>query len=160
MVRKPSAGLLAFRRNGDRVEFLLVHPGGPYWEHRDDASWSIPKGEYEPDEEPLDAARREFVEETGFEPTGPFTPLTTLTQPNGKRVSAWAIEGDFDAEAVRSNTFTMEWPPRSGVQTEFPEVDRGAWFDAEEARRKLFPGQVGFIDELLGQLALLPRRDS
>ena len=151
-MRKPSAGLLACRRKAGRLEFLLVHPGGPYWERRDEGSWSIPKGEYEPDEAPLDAARREFLEETGFEPLGPFTPLTTLTQPNGKRVSAWAIEGDFDAEAIRSNAFTMEWPPRSGQQAEFPEVDRGAWFDAEEAKHKLFPAQVGFVDELLGLL--------
>ena len=151
-MRKPSAGLLAYRRKAGRLEFLLVHPGGPFWEHRDDASWSIPKGEYEPDEQPLDAARREFQEETGFLPSGPFTPLTTLTQPTGKRVSAWAIEGDFDAECVRSNTFTMEWPPRSGTQAEFPEVDRGGWFTAEEAKRKLLPGQVGFVDELVGLL--------
>ena len=151
-MRKPSAGLLTYRRRDGELEFLLVHPGGPYWEHRDDASWSIPKGEYEPAEQPLDAARREFLEETGFEAQGSFTPLTPIKQPNGKVVSAWAVEGDFDAEAVRSNTFTMEWPPRSGTQMEFPEVDRGAWFGVNEARRKIFPAQVAFVDELLGLL--------
>jgi predicted NUDIX family NTP pyrophosphohydrolase len=151
-MRKPSAGLLAFRRTAGEPEFLLVHPGGPFWANRDDASWSIPKGEYEPDEEPLDAACREFQEETGFEAAGPFIPLTTLTQPNGKRVSAWAIEADFDASAMTSNSFTMEWPPRSGTQAEFPEVDRAAWFATAEAKRKLLPGQVGFIDELVGLL--------
>ena len=151
-MRKPSAGLLTYRRRRGELEFLLVHPGGPYWEHRDDASWSIPKGEYEPAEQPLDAACREFLEETGFEAQGSFTPLTPIKQPNGKVVSAWAVEGDFDAEAVRSNTFTMEWPPRSGTQMEFPEVDRGAWFGVNEARRKIFPAQVAFVDELLGLL--------
>ena len=151
-MRKPSAGILAFRRRGAKMEFLLVHPGGPFWEHRDDGAWSIPKGEYDADEEPLAAAQREFLEETGFVALEPFTPLTALTQPNGKRVSAWAIEADFDATAMSSNTFTMEWPPRSGVQAEFPEVDRAEWFGTAESKRKLLPGQVGFIDEIVSLL--------
>ena len=145
---KLSAGILAFRRGEGSLEFLLVHPGGPLWGHKDDGIWSIPKGEYAHGEEPLAAARREFLEETGFEAKGPFIALSTLRQPSGKRVSAWAIEADFDADAIRSNTFVMEWPPHSGRHAEFPEVDRGGWFNVADTKRKLLPGQHGFADEI------------
>ena len=143
-----SAGIVTFRWGARGLEVLLVHPGGPFWARKDDGAWSIPKGEYQADEDALEAARREFLEETGFVARGPFIRLATLRQPSGKLVSAWAFEGDFDAAAIRSNTFAMEWPPKSGRQAEFPEVDRAGWFSAEEARRKLVRGQVGFIDEL------------
>jgi predicted NUDIX family NTP pyrophosphohydrolase len=145
---KRSAGILAFRRRGDSIEFLLVHPGGPFWRAKDEGAWSIPKGEYEVGEPPLAAALREFTEETGFIASDPLLPLTPLRQPSGKRVAAWAFEGDFDPAEMRSNTFELEWPPRSGKIAEFPEVDRAGWFDAADAKRKLLKGQVGFVDEL------------
>jgi predicted NUDIX family NTP pyrophosphohydrolase len=147
---KLSAGLLLYRMAQGTVEVLLVHPGGPYWAKRDDGSWSLPKGEYEVDEDPLEVAIREFREELGVDPPGARSPafLGELRQRSGKRVSAWALQGDIDVGAVRSNTFTMEWPPRSGAAREFPEVDMAGWFDLEAARRKLTPGQVGFIDRL------------
>jgi predicted NUDIX family NTP pyrophosphohydrolase len=147
---KLSAGLLVYRRRGGRVEVLLVHPGGPYWAGRDDGAWSLPKGEYGPGEDPLQVAAREFREELGSDPPGDRPPLFLgeVRQPGGKRVSAWAVEGDLDVGTVRSNTFTMEWPPRSGAVREFPEVDRAGWFDLQAARRKLVAGQVGFVDRL------------
>ena len=128
------------------------YPGGPFWAKKDLASWSIPKGEYTEGDNPLAAAKREFQEETGFSADGTFMPLGELKQPGGKIVSAWAIEGDCDPAHLRSNTFQLEWPPRSGRTIEVPEVDRGAWFSIEEARTKLFAGQLGFIDALLAQL--------
>jgi predicted NUDIX family NTP pyrophosphohydrolase len=146
---KRSAGLMLCRRGNAGVEVFLVHPGGPFWAKKDLASWSTPKGEYAEDEDPLAAARREFHEETGFVADGNFTPLGELKQPGGKIVSAWAIEGDCDPAQLRSNTFQLEWPPRSGKQIEVPEVDRGEWFSIEEARTRLLPGQRGFIDALL-----------
>lgn len=145
---KTSAGILMFRRRGDGIEVLLVHPGGPFWAKKDEGAWSIPKGEYEDGEDAFSAATREFEEETGVAVDGEFTELTQLKQPSGKRVSAWALEGECDATSMRSNTFTMEWPPKSGRQAEFPEVDRAAWFGLATARRKLHRGQVPFIDEL------------
>jgi predicted NUDIX family NTP pyrophosphohydrolase len=147
---KLSAGLLLYRWVQGALEVLLVHPGGPYWARRDDGAWSLPKGEYEPDENPLEVAVREFREELGFDPPGDRSPafLGELRQSSGKRVRAWALEGDLDVETVRSNTFSMEWPPGSGGTREFPEVDRAEWFGLEAARRKLVPGQVGFIDRL------------
>lgn len=146
---KLSAGLLLYRSVGGKTEVLLVHPGGPFWARRDDGAWSVPKGEYGPNEDPLGAAIREFKEELGLDPPGdPPVFLGELRQPGGKRVSAWALEGDLDVEAVHSNTFTMEWPSGSGVPREFPEVDRAGWFGLEAARRKLLPGQVGFVDRL------------
>lgn len=141
-----------YRRSGDSFELFLVHPGGPFWAKKDLGSWSIPKGEYESDEDPLTAARREFNEETGFDTDGEFIPLGQVKQKSGKVISAWAVEGSVDASAIRSNTFSMEWPPRSGRQAEFPEVDRGGWFSAAEARLKLNPGQVPFIEALLGSI--------
>ena len=145
---KRSAGLLLYRLVDGEPEVLLVHPGGPYWAKKDDGSWSVPKGEYEPDEDPLEVAIREFREELGVDPPEAQEPtfLGEVRQPGGKIVSAWALPGDLDVTVVRSNTFTMEWPPRSGGTAEFPEVDRADWFDLETARRKLLPGQLGLLD--------------
>lgn len=142
---KTSAGLLLYRRAPTGPEVLLVHPGGPFWEGKDLGAWSIPKGEIGPDEDPLPAARREFREETGFEPSGPALPLGQLRQPGGKLVHAWALEGDADPSELSSNTFSMEWPRGSGRLQAFPEVDRAEWFDLAEARRRILPGQAGFL---------------
>ena len=148
---KRSAGLLIYRRKTE-LEVFLVHPGGPFWTKKDLGAWSIPKGEYEADEEPLAAARREFEEETGFPAIGNFVELGELKQPGGKIVSAWAFEGDCDANDLRSNTFEMEWPPRSGRKMEFPEVDRGSWYSMEEAKQRLLPGQCEFLSRLLDKV--------
>jgi predicted NUDIX family NTP pyrophosphohydrolase len=145
---KTSAGLLMFRRKAQRLEVLLIHPGGPFWSRKDDGAWSIPKGEIGDDEEPLDAARREVREETGASPGGTFLPLTSIRQAGGKTVHAWAIESDFDPANLISNTFSMEWPPRSGRQQTFPEADRAAWFPLDVARRKILKGQIPLLDEL------------
>jgi predicted NUDIX family NTP pyrophosphohydrolase len=149
-VPKLSAGLLVYRSIDGDQEVLLVHPGGPFWAKKDDGAWSVPKGEYEPGEDPLAVALREFREELGMDPpdTGAPVPLGEIRQPGGKRVTAWALEGDVDVSDVRSNTFEMEWPPGSGRTGEFPEVDRAAWFGLEDARRKLLRGQVDFLDRL------------
>jgi len=152
-VSKASAGLLLFRRRGGAVEVFLVHPGGPFWKKKDAGAWTIPKGEIDEGESPLDAARREFEEETGFAPDGPFLPLDPVRQASGKIVHAWAVEGDLDPEAIRSNTFKLEWPPGSGQVRRVPEVDRGAWFPPDEARRRINPGQAPLIAELLSMLA-------
>lgn len=143
---KQSAGILMYRNHGGRREVFLVHPGGPFWSKRDLTAWSIPKGEFAQDEDPLTAAKREFTEETGYAVEGDFIDLGNIRQPSGKRVRAWAIRGDCDAAAIKSNTFTMEWPPRSGQIREFPEVDRAAWFDLTTAREKLHKGQVPLLD--------------
>ncbi len=149
-----SAGILLFRRTGAVTELLLVHPGGPYWARRDEGAWSIPKGEHADGEDGLACAHREFEEETGTAPPpGELVALGEVRQRSGKRVSAWAAEGDLDPAAVRSNTFTVEWPPRSGRTEAFPEVDRAGWFGAEEARRRLVPAQAAFVDRLLEHLA-------
>ena len=137
-----------FRRAAGGAEVLLAHPGGPFWSRRDAAAWTLPKGEIAPGEDPLDAARREFLEETGFASTPPFLSLGELRQKSGKRISAWAFEGDADPARLLSNLFELEWPPRSGRMQSFPEVDRIAWFDLQEARRKLIAGQAPFIDAL------------
>jgi predicted NUDIX family NTP pyrophosphohydrolase len=153
-VPKLSAGLLVSRRTAAGLEVLLVHPGGPFWAKKDDGAWSLPKGEYEPSEDPLEVARREFEEEIGqAPPNGEAAWLGELRQPSGKVVSAWTMEGDLDVSDVRSNTFEMEWPPRSGRTREFPEVDRAGWFELEEARRKILRGQRGFIDRFEELLA-------
>jgi len=162
MAPRRSAGILLFRRTdpaaGDGVEVLLVHPGGPFWARKDEGAWSIPKGEYgvagdDPDEEPLAAALREFEEETGRAvPAGEPIDLGTLKQPGGKTVTAWAVEGTLDADRIESNTFELEWPPRSGKLAEFPEVDRAAWLAVPQARVKILRGQVGFLDRLLAAL--------
>ena len=150
MARK-SAGLLLYRRRADRLEVFLVHPGGPFWARKDEGAWSIPKGEYEDGEEPLAAAKREVSEETGLNVAGDFVALGEVKQAGGKRVTAWAIETDFDPASLRSNTFSVEWPPRSGKVREFPEVDRADWFPIAAARRKLLAAQVAFIDRLLAE---------
>ena len=143
-----------YRRNGDSIEVFLIHPGGPFWAKKDLGAWSIPKGQYEDDEAPLDAARREFREETGFDADGEFILLAPVKQKSGKVVSAWAVEGSIDAAAIKSNMFSMEWPPKSGRQAEFPEADRAGWFSPAEARRKLNSAQVAFVDFLCAHLGL------
>ena len=145
---KRSAGILMFRRNGGGIEVLLAHPGGPFWRARDDGVWTIPKGGIDAGEEPLDAALREFNEETGFSAPPPYLPLAPLRQPSGKVVHAWACEGDADPQGLASLHFAMEWPPRSGRMQSFPEIDRAAWFAPEAARAKILPGQRPFIDQL------------
>ncbi|HVE51818.1 MAG TPA: NUDIX domain-containing protein [Ramlibacter sp.] len=148
-----SAGLLMYRRRAGAVEVLLAHPGGPFWSRRDEAAWTLPKGEIVPGEDALAAARREFLEETGFESAPPFELLGELRQKSGKRITAWAFEGDADPARLVSNAFEMEWPPRSGRMQSFPEVDRVRWYGLEEARRKLIAGQAPFIDALERWLA-------
>jgi predicted NUDIX family NTP pyrophosphohydrolase len=127
---------------------LLAHPGGPFWRNRDLGAWTIPKGEIDAGEDPLEAAKREFAEETGLGAHGQCVPLTPLRQPGGKTVLAWAVEGDGDAGSIASNVFTMEWPPKSGTLQEFPEIDQAAWFAIPEAREKILRGQAPFLDEL------------
>lgn len=149
-----SAGLLLYRRNQAGVELFLVHPGGPYWQKREDGAWSIPKGEHDEHEDPLAAARREFREETGHEvPDVAWTGLGVVRQRGGKVVAAWAGSSDIDIGPIRSSTFELEWPPRSGRRVEFPEVDRGEWFDLATARRRINPAQGEFIDRLAALLS-------
>ncbi len=145
---KISAGLLLYRRRGGALEVFLVHPGGPFWAKKDIGAWSVPKGEVEPGQDELSEARRELQEETGHRVDGPFRPLKPVKQAGGKAVHAWAVEADCDAERIVSNSFTMEWPPRSGRMQSFPEVDRAAWLDLPTARRKINPAQVALLDEL------------
>src|SRR5947209_11120694 len=141
-----------YRRREGHLEVLLVHPGGPFWKNKDVGAWSIPKGEYVDGEEPLDAAKREFEEETGIAPAGEFLPLQQIKQPSGKVVIVWAFEGDCSPAEIRSNTFSMEWPTKSGRQQEFPEVDRADWFTLQEAREYILKGQAGFLDRLATQV--------
>ena len=144
-----SAGILLHRRRGDQREVLLVHPGGPFWARRDLGAWSIPKGEYEPGEDPLEAARREFEEELGVAPPdGPVKDLGEIRQRSGKVVRAWSLAGDLDASSVTSNTFSLEWPPRSGRTIEVPEVDRAEWFTLKRAREKINPAQAELLERL------------
>jgi predicted NUDIX family NTP pyrophosphohydrolase len=138
-----------YRRRDSQLQVLLVHPGGPFWRNKDAGAWSIPKGEYDPGDDPLEAARREFEEETGLVAEGEFLPLGQMVQPSRKEVTAWAVEGDCSPSEIRSNTFMLEWPPKSGRQQEFPEVDRADWFTLDEARKRIPKGQVGFIDRLI-----------
>jgi len=147
-VGKKSAGILLYRERKGTAQVFLVHPGGPFWRNKDEGAWSIPKGEFNPDEDPLTAARREFGEETGRFVDGDFEMLTPVTQPGGKEVHVWAVAGDIDPDNLVSNTFSMEWPPRSGKKQEFPEVDRGAWFSFPEAEEKILKGQLGLLKEL------------
>ncbi|HEX7233282.1 MAG TPA: NUDIX domain-containing protein [Candidatus Binatia bacterium] len=147
MPNKTSAGLLLYRRCGE-LEVFLVHPGGPFWAKKDAGSWTIPKGEIDEAEEPLEAAKREFREETGFEINGHFQQLNSIKQAGGKVVQAWAIEADCDPARLQSNRFSMEWPPKSGKTRDFPEVDRAGWFTVAEARTKIIAGQIAFIDQL------------
>jgi predicted NUDIX family NTP pyrophosphohydrolase len=153
-VPRRSAGILLYKRSGDAVDVLLVHPGGPLWARRDSGAWSIPKGEYGDDEDPQACALREFEEETGTAlPPGHLIELGEVKQKGGKVVTAWAAEGDIDADAVQSNTFTMEWPPRSGRTAEFPEIDRAGWFGFDLAREKLIPAQAELVERLAERLA-------
>jgi predicted NUDIX family NTP pyrophosphohydrolase len=145
---KKSAGILLYRAIDGQLEVFLVHPGGPFFKNKDEGSWSIPKGEFADDENPLDAAKREFLEETGQSINGNSIELTPIQQKGGKTVRAWAIEGDIDHETIMSNTFEIEWPPRSGKKQTLPEIDRAAWFDMETAKLKINPAQVGLINEL------------
>jgi predicted NUDIX family NTP pyrophosphohydrolase len=148
-MHKFSAGVLLYRRDNDGLGVFLVHPGGPYWQKKDLGAWSIPKGEYKAGEDPLSAAKREFQEETGFAPpTGEWISLSEVKLSSGKVVTAWAVEGDCDADAMRSNMFSMEWPPKSGKMQEFPEVDRAAWFTLPEAQEKIHPAQQEFLVRL------------
>ncbi len=143
-----SAGLLMYRIKDGTVQVLLAHPGGPFFVKKDEGSWSIPSGEPDADEDLLIAAQREFTEETGLHPPGPFRPLKPIKQKGGKVVHAWAFRGDCDPVDIKSNTFTMEWPPKSGRQAEFPEIDRAEFFDLPTARKKIKAGQEGFLEEL------------
>ena len=143
-----SAGLLMFRSRDGTIQVLLAHPGGPYFRNKDDGAWSIPKGEPDGGEDLLVTAQREFEEETGVKSHGPFTPLEPIQQKGGKIVYAWAFEGDCAPATIRSNTFTMEWPPKSGQQKTFPEIDRAEFFDLPAARKKIKAGQEALIDEL------------
>lgn len=145
---KISAGLIMHRQGLAGLEVLLVHPGGPFWRNKDDGAWSIPKGEVGPGEDLLDTARREFREELGLAADGPFLPLAPVKQKGAKIVHAWAFPGNCDPSQIRSNTFTVEWPPRSGKLQQFPEVDQAAFFDLATARRKINPAQIAFLDEL------------
>jgi len=146
---KQSAGILLYRKTNATLQVFLVHPGGPFFKNKDAGSWSIPKGEFLEDEEPLAAARREFAEETGQSIDGEFVALGTITQKNGKIVHAWAVEGNIDHETIISNTFEMEWPPRSGKKLTIPEIDRAEWFDADEAIVKINSAQAALIGDLL-----------
>lgn len=143
-----ASGVLLFRKLGNEREYFLVHPGGPFWKNKDVGAWSIPKGEFDDDEEPLAAARREFEEETGIVIEGKFIELKPVKQKSGKLVYAWGCEGDIDHSIIRSNTITIEWPPRTGKMIEIPEVDKGGWFDYETAKTKMIPGQVPILEEL------------
>jgi predicted NUDIX family NTP pyrophosphohydrolase len=152
-----SAGLLMYRLSGNVLEVLLAHPGGPFFTHKDEGAWSIPKGEPDVGEDLLATAQREFEEETGITPAGPFTPLSPIRQKGGKIVHAWAFEGNCDPKCLRSNTFAIEWPPKSGRQMEFPEIDRAEFFDFAAAKKKIKAGQERFLDELA---SILGRGDS
>jgi predicted NUDIX family NTP pyrophosphohydrolase len=145
---KRSAGLLMYRHKHEELEVFLVHPGGPFWAKKDLGAWSIPKGEYAPEEDPLTVAKREFQEETGVVVEGDFLALGEQKQSGGKIVSAWAVQGDCDLSGLKSNTFLLEWPPRSKRMVEFPEVDRWEWFSLEAARERILAGQSGFLDRL------------
>jgi predicted NUDIX family NTP pyrophosphohydrolase len=146
---KKSAGILFYRYTNKALQFFLVHPGGPYWQNKDEGKWSIPKGEFSDDEDPLDAAIREVKEETGVICKGNFIELSAIKQKGGKFVYAWALEQDIDAEKISSNNFEMEWPPRSGVYKQFPEVDKAGWFDEKEAKARINIAQRELIDELI-----------
>ena len=145
---KRSAGILPFRRNARHIEVLLAHPGGPFWRNRDDGAWSIVKGEYLDGESPEDAAHREFTEETGWTAESELLPLGEIRQAGGKHVIAFAMQADFDPDALRCNLFEIEWPPRSGAMRSFPEIDRVGWFDPVTARQKILPGQLPFLARL------------
>jgi predicted NUDIX family NTP pyrophosphohydrolase len=149
---KQAAGILVYRIKDKEQEVFLCHPGGPIHKNKDLGAWQIPKGEFENEEKPFDAAKREFAEETGQEISGEFIELKPVKYKSGKIIYAWAVKGDVDEKKIKSNLFSMEWPPRSGKQQEFPEVDRGEWFTIEEAKKKILPALIPFIDELVEKL--------
>jgi predicted NUDIX family NTP pyrophosphohydrolase len=149
---KTSAGILLYRKKNNFIEVFLVHPGGPFWKNKDKGAWSIPKGEFTKDEDPLTVAKREFNEETGQAVAGDFVELTPIKQKGGKMVYAWAVEGDADAEQIVSNTFKQEWPYKSGKWITIPEVDKAGWFGVEEAKEKMNPAQLDLIEELVTRL--------
>ena len=152
MAGKQSAGILLYRKRATGTEVLLVHPGGPFWTKKDEGAWSIPKGEFAADESPASAARREFVEETGIDPGADLVPLAAVAQSRAKLVHAFAVEGDLDPATIRSNTFELEWPPRSRRMQSFPEIDRAQWFTLDEARVKIVAGQRPILDALAAKL--------
>jgi len=152
MAKKTTAGLLLYRCR-DELEVFLVHPGGPFWAKKDAGAWSLPKGEINEGEDSLETAKREFTEETGFPIDGEFRQLDPVKQSGGKIVHAWAIEADCDPSKVRSNLFSLEWPPKSGKTQDFPEVDRAGWFNIPEARKRIIAAQIGFLDQLISVLA-------
>jgi len=154
MSMKRSAALLVYKNTPDGIQVFLVHPGGPFWAKKDLGAWSIPKGEFDETEEGLAAARREFFEEVGQSIDGDFIVLAPRKQHGGKIIHAWAVEGEIDEAAVKSNDFEMEWPPRSGRKARFPEVDQGRWFSVAEASRRILPGQAAILEELLVKLAI------
>lgn len=154
MAKNQSAGVLLYRRHKGELEVFLVHPGGPYWRGKDNGAWTLPKGKISEGETPFEAAKREFHEETGSEAKGHFQELTPLKQPSGKIIHVWAVEGEIDPATLKSNTIEMEWPPRSGIQREFPEIDDGRWYPVQAAYEKLLPGQRGFLDQLKRLLGL------
>lgn len=149
---KKSAGILLYRFHNNCTEILLVHPGGPYWAKKDAGAWSIPKGEFEENEDPLDAATREMEEETGVKVSGEFIELTLVKQKSGKLIYAWGIQGNFNPDEINSNMFEIEWPPGSGKKKSFPEIDKAAWFTVDEAMQKIVPGQKGLIEDLIRKL--------
>ena len=149
---RTSAGILLYSRKDSELRVFLVHPGGPFFANKDEGAWSVPKGELDEGEDALAAGRREFEEETGCTPEGTFAPLSPVTQKGGKIVLAWAVEGDCDADAIKSNTFALEWPPKSGRVMAFPEVDRAGWFTIDEAKKKINPAQAALVDELVNSL--------
>jgi predicted NUDIX family NTP pyrophosphohydrolase len=149
---KQSAGILLYRKTNKQLQVFLVHPGGPFFKNKDAGAWSIPKGEFLDDEDPLVAAKREFQEETGQAVDGHFIPLKPVSLKSGKIVHAWAVEGDIDHETIFSNLFEMEWPPKSGKKQSFPEIDRAGWFDVDEAKTKINTGQLGLIDDFLSKI--------
>lgn len=143
---------MLYRIMDEQLQFFLVHPGGPFFVRKDDGHWTVPKGEFPADEAPLDAAVREFEEETGYRPSGDFIPLQPVVQKGGKHILCWGVAGDMDAAALRSNTFELEWPPSSGKKKMFPEVDKAGWFNMEDARRKIKAAQIPLLEELAGLL--------
>ena len=149
MSKKQSAGIILYRFETGKLQIFLVHPGGPFWQNKDNGSWSITKGEFLDDENPLNAAKREFEEETGFSCSGDFLELSPVKQKSGKMVYAWALEKDIDTSKIKSNEFEMEWPPKSGKLQSFPEIDKAQWFAVAEAKQKINASQAGFIDELI-----------
>ena len=155
---KKSAGILLYRLINDDLEVLLVHPGGPFWTKKDLGAWSIPKGEFNEDEDPLDAAKREMEEETGIKVSGAFIELTPLKQKSGKTIYAWSLQKDIDPAQIKSNHFEMEWPPRSGKKKSFPEIDKASWFSPDQAAVKILAGQAAFLAELEKKLYVDKKR--